>query len=180
MPPALPQVEVDLEVSSWLEGRGVRHTNWSVRLNDAWVPITELRGVTSTMTDADVSFHDEVDELVVLPPGCQYRKTYHPWLPLGTRVLRRVSVPRGDDRSVSQVPTSTADTMRRVLAAFPPLKRPLKTTITELRVGAHGRLIPEHEWQERLANVPRRRALARSTSLPGGEEPVVYPRRMRA
>src|SRR5689334_14089042 len=147
MSPPLRQVEVDLEVSSWIEGLGVRHTNWSVRLNDAWVPVTELRGVAATVADPEISFHDEVDELLVLPPGCQYRKTYQPWLPVGTRVLKRVSVPRPAGRKSAHAPASTADTLRSVLGAFPPLKRPLKTTVTEWRVGDHGRLIPEHEWQ---------------------------------
>lgn len=165
-------VEVDLEVSSWVEGRGVRHTNWSVRLNDAWIPVAELKGVAATVADSEVSFHDEVDELLVLPPGCQYRKTYHPCLPIGTRLLKRVSVPRDADRSGRCVPTSTADAMHRVMTAFPPLKRPLKTTVTEWRAGDHGRLIPEHEWQKHHADVPRRRAPARSVSLPGHEEPA--------
>lgn len=63
------RVEVNLEVSSWIEGRGVKHTDWSVRVNDSWVPIKELRNVGATMADPEFSFDGEVDEQRVIPPG---------------------------------------------------------------------------------------------------------------
>jgi hypothetical protein len=170
MPKPAPPVEVDLEVSSWVEGRGVRHSNWSVRLKDAWIPIAELRDVAATVTDPEVTFHDEVDERVVLPPGCQYRKTYHPWLPIGTRVLKRVSVPRDANRTAAHGPTPTAATLQQVLAAFPAIKQPLKTTVTELRVDRNGRLVSELEWQARHADLHRRSAPVRAPSFPANED----------
>src|SRR6516225_4908092 len=142
-----PPVEVDLEVSSWVEGRGVRHTNWAVRLNDAWVPVAELRDIAATLANPEVALDEEVDELCVLPPGCQYRKTYHPVLPIGTQVAKRVSTPRMDARASATRPATAGEATRQVIAAFPPLKPPLKTTVTEFRVGHRGRLVSEAEWQ---------------------------------
>lgn len=158
---AARSVEVDLEVSSWIEGRGVRHTNWAVRLNAAWVPVAELAGVVATIADPDIELSDEVDEFLVLPPGCQYRKTYHPRLPVGTRVLRRVSAPRVERRTSTAAPATASEALSRLTKSFPPPKQPLKTTVTELRVAGHGKLVSELEWQERSAEARSRKPLVR-------------------
>ncbi len=148
------RVQVDLEVSSWVEGRGVRHTNWSVRVNDAWIPIAELRDVGRTATDPELSFDDdEVEELRVLPPGCQYRITYHPRLAVGTRVQKRVSVPLAQPPSHQHAPVDADAAFARLLAMGSGPKLPLKTTFTELRVTPRG-LISEDLWQRAERKVP--------------------------
>src|SRR5689334_4427053 len=87
------RVEVRLETSSWVEGRGVRHTDWSVRVGDAWVRIRELRDVVRAIADPDVSFDEDVDELLVLPRGCQYRITHLLRVAVGTQLRKRISAP---------------------------------------------------------------------------------------
>jgi hypothetical protein len=143
---AVGQIEVDLEVSSWIEGRGVRHVDWSVRVNDSWVAIKELRHVGRTMAEPDFSFDDEVEEQRVIPPGCQYRTTYHPRLAVGTRVQRRVSVPLVLPSSTQRAPESDEAAFRRLMAAGYAPKLPLKTTFTEYRVTSRG-LVTEERWQ---------------------------------
>lgn len=146
--PAGVRVEVNLEVSSWIEGRGVKHTDWAVRVNDSWVPIKELRNVGATMADPDFSFDDEVDELRVIPPGCQYRTTYHPRLAVGTRVQRRVSVPLVLPASGKPVAETPEEAFRQLMAAGSATKLPLKTTFTDYRVTARG-LVTEERCQRR-------------------------------
>ncbi len=147
-------VEVALEVSSWIEGRGVRHTNWSVRVNDAWIPIGELRDVVRTMTDPDLSFDDEVDERRVLPPGCQYRITYHPRLAVGARVQRRVSVPLVQPSHHKAAPETIEGAFQRFMAAGFGQKLPLKTTFTDFRVTVRGRFVTEETWQRHQQQRP--------------------------
>jgi hypothetical protein len=131
-----PWYRVDLEVSSWVEGRGVRHTDWSVRINDAWVPVSKLRDVASTMTDPMACFTDEdVDEMRVLPAGCQYRITYHQRLLRGTRLLRRISVPCSD-----------AEISRRSKGDRGAWKLPIAVTTTEFRVTGPNRYVTEERW----------------------------------
>lgn len=150
------RVQVDLEVSSWVEGRGVRHTNWSVRVNDAWIPIAELRDVGRTATDPELSFYDDqVEDLRVLPPGCQYRITYHPRLAVGTRVQKRVSVPLAQPASRLRAPLDADAAFARLLAMGAGPKLPLKTTFTELRVTPRG-LISEELWQRRQQRAERK------------------------
>jgi hypothetical protein len=140
------RVEVNLEVSSWIEGRGVKHTDWSVRVNDSWVPIKELRNVGATMADPDFSFDDEVDELRVIPPGCQYRTTYHPRLAVGTRVQRRISVPLVLPAAGKHAAETAEEAFRQLMAAGYATKLPLKTTFTDYRVTARG-LVTEERWR---------------------------------
>ena len=139
------RVEVNLEVSSWIEGRGVKHTDWNVRVNDSWVPIRELRNVGRTMADPDFSFDDEVDEQRVIPPGCQYRTTYHPRLAVGTCVQRRVSVPLVLPAG-KRVAETVEEAFRQLMAAGYSTKLPLKTTFTDYRVTSRG-LVSEERWQ---------------------------------
>ena len=139
--------EVDLEVSSWVEGRGVRHTNWSVRVNAAWVPIAKLRGVAATMTAPTVSFADgDVEELRVLPRGCQSRITYHPLLPDGTELLRRISVPCSDE-----------EIRRRSKSMAGSRRLPLDVTTTAFRVVGPNRIVTEERWQLARQRGERRR-----------------------
>jgi hypothetical protein len=155
-------VEVDLEVSSWLEGRGVRHTDWSVRVNDSWVQIKELRSVARTMAEPTLSFDDEVDELRVIPPGCQYRITFHVRLPVGSRVQRRISVPLVLPSPGKGAPETVEAAFQQLMAAGFAPKLPLKTTFTDFRVVERG-LIAEQRWQAR-----QRRQVSRvSPSAPG-------------
>ena len=140
------RVEVNLEVSSWIEGRGVKHTDWSVRVNDSWVPIKELRHVGATMADPDFSFDDDVDDLRVIPPGCQYRTTYHPRLAVGTRVQRRISVPLVLPAEGKRVALTPEEAFRQLMAAGCATKLPLKTIFTDYRVTARG-LVTEERWQ---------------------------------
>lgn len=155
-------VEVNLEVSSWIHGRGVRHTNWKVQVNDALVSIKDLRHVASTMTDPDLSFDDEVDEMRVLPPGCQYRITYHPRLLVGTRVQRRISVPLELPPQHRHKPETMEAAFSRLMAAGYGPKLPLKTTFTDYRVTSRGLLVTEEAWQRREQS--RRSASAPPTS----------------
>ena len=159
--------DVNLETASWVEGRGVRHTDWSVRVNDTWVPIRELGGVGATMADPQFSMVDDVDELVVLPAGCQYRKTYHPRLAYGTRLQKRVSVPREPPRRASAPgPLSEDEALRNLVAAFPSVKTPLHTTLMEYRVIGPQRLITEELWQRgQERNEGRRKAPTRERML---------------
>ena len=154
------RVEVNLEVSSWIEGRGVKHTDWSVRVNDSWVPIKELRNVGATMADPDFSFDDEVDELRVIPPGCQYRTTYHPRLAVGTRVQRRISVPLVLPEGKRAAETHE-EAFRQLMAAGSATKLPLKTIFTDYRVTARG-LVTEERWQ-RSSRRDRAKVLAERT-----------------
>src|SRR5688572_13625523 len=140
------RIEVNLEVSSWIEGRGVKHTDWSVRVNDSWVPIRELRNVGATMADPDFSFDDEVDELRVIPPGCQYRTTYHPRLAIGTRVQRRISVPLVLPADAKRAAVTVEAAFQQLMAAGYSTKLPLKTIFTDYRVTARG-LVTEERWQ---------------------------------
>jgi hypothetical protein len=143
------RASVELEVSSWIHGRGVRHTNWSVGVNDAMVQVGELRGVERTATDPELSFHDdEVNELRVLPPGCQYRITYHLRLPIGTRVQRRISTPLVQPPQHKRAPETLEAAFQRLAAAGYGPKLPLKTTFTEFRVARRG-LVTEEQWQRR-------------------------------
>src|SRR5688500_17793584 len=137
------RVQVNLEVSSWIEGRGVKHTDWNVRVNDSWVPIKELRNVGATMADPDFSFDDEVDELRVIPPGCQYRTTYHPRLAVGTRVQRRISVPLVLPADGKRAAETAEVAFRQLMAAGCSPKLPLKTTFTDYRVTARGLVTQE-------------------------------------
>jgi len=148
------RVSLDLEVSSWIEGRGVRHTNWSVGVNDALIPVGELREVERTATDPELSFHDDdVDELRVLPPGCQYRITYHLQLPVGTRVQRRTSTPLVQPANHKRAP-ETAEGAFQLMAATYGRKLPLKTTFTDFRVVPRG-LVTEEQWQRRQQQAAR-------------------------
>lgn len=143
------RAQIDLEVSSWIEGRGVRHTNFSVGVNDALVPVGELREVERTATDPELSFHDDdVNELCILPPGCQYRITYHLRLPVGTRVQRRISRPLVQPPQHKAAPETAEAAFQRLMAAGYAPKLPLKTIFTEFRVTARG-LITEQQWQRR-------------------------------
>lgn len=160
---AVSATQVDLEVSSWIEGRGVRHVDWSVRVNDSWVPIKELRNVGRTMAEPDFSFDDEVEEQRVIPPGCQYRTTYHPRLAVGTRVQRRVSVPLVLPSPTQRAPESAALAFQRLMAAGYAPKLPLKTTFTEYRVTLRG-LVTEERWQRQQQRLAGRVA---TTAAPG-------------
>ncbi len=167
------RVEVNLEVSSWIEGRGVKHTSWSVRVNDSWVPIKELRNVGTTMADPDFSFDDEVEELRVIPPGCQYRTTYHPRLAIGTCVQRRISVPL-ELPAGKRTAETVEEAFRQLMAAGYGPKLPLKTTFTDFRVTARG-LITEERWQSQQQR-SKTRVQATPTrvehSLAGSEGPT--------
>lgn len=165
------RVQIDLEVSSWIEGRGVRHTNWSVGVNDALVPVSELRDVERTATDPELSFHDDdLNELHVLPPGCQYRITYHLRLPVGTRVQRRISTPLTQPPHHKRAPETVEGAFQRFMAAGYGPKLPLKTTFTEFRV-THRGLVTEDTWQRRQqrADNPTRRAPQPAASVDSSE-----------
>jgi hypothetical protein len=155
--PSVRKFQINLENSSWIEGRGVRHSEWSVRVNDAWIPVRDLRDVGSTMADPHFAFEED-DEFRVLPAGCQYRITFHPCLPIGTQLLKRVSVPRELPRRAARAePVTQEDALRAVLAAFPPLKTPLQTTLTEYRVVGHNKYVTEATWQRAGLNETQRR-----------------------
>ena len=155
------EVELDLEVSSWIEGRGVRHTDWVVRLRDAWIPIQDLPEIDATRAEHEVAAN-EIDPLRVLPPGCQYRITYHLRLPIGTALRRRVSSPRPDVRRREPPPKTLNAAVHDVLAAFPPPKPPLKTTLTDFRIAGPDRLLTEAEWNEERARSIQRVELGRA------------------
>jgi hypothetical protein len=179
------RVQVNLEVSSWIEGRGVRHTNWSVRVNDAWIPIAELRDVGRTATDPELSFYDDdVDESRVLPPGCQYRITYHPRLPVGTQIQKRVSVPLVQPPVDKRGPEDANAAFARLLAMGSSPKLPLKTTFTDLRVTARG-LVSEERWQRRQqrldqngSKAPRSRQTVVASEAVGAAELQAFTQRL--
>jgi hypothetical protein len=164
-PTGVELLEITLETSSWVAGRGVRHVSWSVRVGDAWVPIRDLREVARTIADPDIGFDDDVDELSVLPRGCQYRITHHLRVGIGTRLQKRISVPLEIPRARPALDTETTDdALRRIIAALPPSKPRLKTTVVEFRVARHGTLITEEEWQRRNGERRRRPPARRATT----------------
>src|SRR5688500_12565909 len=116
------------------------------------------------MTDPDFSFDDEVDELRVIPPGCQYRRTYHPKLPVGTSVQRRISVPLVLPSPEERPPETIEAAFGKLMAAGFGPKLPLKTTFTDYRVTERG-LVSEARWQRRQQRLNGRAP----TNLPQAE-----------
>jgi hypothetical protein len=168
------RVQVDLEVSSWIEGRGVRHTHWTVGVNDAMVEIEDLRDVGRTATDPELSFYDdEVDEMRVLPPGCQYRITYHPRLPVGTRVQKRISTPLAQPPNKKQGAETVESAFQRFMAAGYGRKLPLKTVFTDFRVAPRG-LVTEEAWQrsQQRGSTEGRRTPTRDRQIAGRSDAV--------
>ena len=186
--PGPVRVLVELEVSSWIHGRGVRHTDYSVRVNDAWIPISELRDVARVVADPDYSFDDEVDESLVIPPGCQYRITYRPRLLVGTRVQRRISVPREPSSGPECIPAAAEEEFQRFLRVGLGPKLALHTVFTELRVTRRGQLVTEEQWQRgrsrRLpavqADVRQLESSRRELGVVGRAEIEEFARRLRA
>lgn len=182
------RVQVEFEVSSWIHGRGVRHTDYSVRVNDAWIPINELRDVVRVVADPDYSFDDEVEESLVIPPGCQYRITYRPRLVVGTRVQRRISVPREPSSRDKRVPTTAEEAFQQLMRVGLGPKLALTTTFTDLRVTRRGQLVTEEQWQRcqsRQRSAPsadRREAEppSRERSIVTTAEIEAFTRRLRA
>jgi hypothetical protein len=146
-----PRYRVSLEDSSWIEGRGVRHTKWLVKVNDSWVKLRDLRDVASTMAEPTASYDEEdVDELKVLPAGCQYRITYHPRLLYGAELKRCVSVPQDEAPSRDVPPKSIMDSFGR-------FKARLRVIVTEYRVTGEQRLVTEDRWQRARKEPEQRR-----------------------
>jgi hypothetical protein len=135
---------IEFENSTWVVERGVRHTEWFVKLNDAWVRVADVPGAEACLgssgdeTDSD-GFSD-----VRLPPGCQYLRRFRLVLPLGTPIRRRVSKPRSVRRAAAPGSQAVAaDLKRDVLTYFRFAKPPLAVSETEFLVARRGLVIGE-------------------------------------
>jgi hypothetical protein len=132
---------VELENSTWVVERGVRHTEWFVKLADAWVRAADVPGVEASLrSDQSASDVDHFADLN-LPPGCQYLCRFRMIVPLGTPVRRRVSKPRNVRRAAARSEVVGADLKRDVLAYFRFAKPPLSVTETRFLVARGGRLV---------------------------------------
>jgi hypothetical protein len=171
--PVQRHVELELENSSYIEGRGVRHTHWDVRINDAWIPVDELRGVEFIRADPDTWFSPDTDARKVLPSGCQYRITFYPRLPIGTRVRRRISVPLGDPprpkAPAREKPVGMHEALAQMLRAYPPPKPPLKTNFTQFIVCGEHKLKTDAEVRFEQDERRRRRQAAPAPAISAAE-----------
>lgn len=145
---------VEFENSSWVVERGVRHTEWFVKLADKWVRVADVQGI-----DADpaiVGTAGEIDDEYI-PPGCQYLRRFRVVLPLGTPVHRRVSSPRSTRRSSAPSTSKAvgADLKRDILSYFRYAKPPLAVVETHFRVARRG-LVPEERWERAVAGRAQR------------------------
>ena len=84
----------------------------------------------------------------VLPPGCQYRITYHPRLPVGTQVRRRISTPLVKPPRHKGDPETIEAAFGRLLAAGSGWQSPKKVAFADFRVTVRG-LVTEEAWQRR-------------------------------
>ena len=149
-----PATVVELENSSWVVERGVRHTEWFVKLGDAWTHLADVPAAASSRAEDDPE--DGVVEpegRQVLPPGCQYLIRFRLVLPHGTPVRRRVSMPR-DGRRARRASAGAVgtDLKRDILSFFRYTKPPLAVVETEFRVVRAG-LVTLQRWERaRSAN----------------------------
>jgi len=139
---------VEFENSSWVVERGVRHTEWFVKLADGWVRVADVPGVEASLGSGDAT--DESGDFgdLRVPPGCQYLCRFRLVLPLGTPIRRRVSKPRSVRRSAS--PRSGivgTDLKRDVLAYFRFMKPPLSVSETLFLVARRGLVVDERPVQ---------------------------------
>ena len=159
-------VAIDLEDSSWIVGRGVLHTRWSVRLNDAWVDVRDLPGVVSTAAEAGMAFAEDTDDERVIPPGCQYRITHHLRLPVGTRLRKRISTPRElPPRKHARLPATLDDAVWQTLQAFPPLKTRLHARSKDYRVVGNHRCVSERRYRQGRQQQASRRTVQRAARV---------------
>jgi hypothetical protein len=130
---------VELENSTWVVERGVRHTEWFVKLADSWARVADVAGVeTSLGSSDDVTVTDDFGD-VHLPPGCQYICRFRVVLPLGTPLRRRVSRPRSARRAAPSGSDAVgADLKRDILGYFRYAKPPLAVTETHFLVARRG------------------------------------------
>jgi hypothetical protein len=134
---------VEVENSTWVVPRGVRHTEWFVKLADGWVRVADVPGVEASLGSdgAGSDSHDFGD--VHLPAGCQFLCRFRLSVPLGTAVRRRVSKPRGVRRPAARSEAVGTDLKRDVLAYFRFAKPPLSVTETRFVVGRRGLVLDE-------------------------------------
>ena len=134
---------VELENSSWVVARGVRHTEWFVKLADGWVRIADVPGAEGFGTPDARNESNQFGD-VHLPPGCQYLCRFRVVLPLGTPIRRHVSRPRGVRRAgASRSETVGTDLKRDVLSYFRFAKPPLAVAETLFLVARRGLVLAE-------------------------------------
>lgn len=144
-------VAVEFENSTWVVERGVRHTEWFVKLGDGWKRVADVAGAETNLGACDVTTDSDVVGDVHLPPGCQYLNRYRLVVPLGTLVRRRVSRPRTTRRTPSsRSETVGTDLKRDVLAYFRFAKPPLAVMETHFIVGRRG-LVLDQSVERRVA-----------------------------
>lgn len=145
-------VSVELENSSWVAPRGVRHTEWFVKVGDGWTRLTELPEVLVTLAEEDPEDGSAPEGFVTRPPGCQYLCRFRVVLPVGTALRRRVSMPRDARRTRRARGTAPVgfDLRRDILSHFRYAKPPLSVLETHFRVGRRG-LVAETEWERAIA-----------------------------
>lgn len=145
---------VELENSSWVVERGVRHTEWYVKFGDVWSRAADARDTVATRAANDPELGSHGGDFLVLPPGCQYLCRLRLRLPVGTSVRRRVSTPRQLRRSRARHGESDAvgaDLRRDILSFFRHSKPPLAVVETEFRVTRRG-LVPAEVWERKRAS----------------------------
>jgi hypothetical protein len=142
---------VELENSSWVVERGVRHTEWFVKLGDDWARVADVAGTEATAGSSDGAKDKDDFGDVHLPPGCQYLHRFRVVLPLGTPIRRRVSKPRSArlaSRSGSEA--VGVDLKRDILGYFRFAKPPLSVTETCFLVARRG-LVLDQRVERRIA-----------------------------
>jgi len=145
-------IVVEMENSSWIVERGVRHTEWFVQLGGVWIRAAEAPDAATTHASEDSEpGRTESGEMVVMPPGCQYLCRLSLRLPVGTPVRRRVSMPRRSRaRSRPAAGPMAPDLRRDILSFFRYPKPPLAVVETEFRVARRG-LVPAELWERKRA-----------------------------
>ncbi len=152
---------VELENSSWVVERGVRHTEWFVKLADGWVRATDIPGAEASPVSSEAQGDGDAFGDVHLPPGCQYLRRLRIVLPLGTPLRRRVSKPRSVRRAAP--PRSEAlgaDLKRDILGYFRFQKPPLAVTETRFLVARRG-LVLDQRAEREVENPPKKPIRAR-------------------
>lgn len=148
---AFPSRVLELENSSWVVARGVCHTEWFVRVGEAWTRIADVPGASATVADDHAeSGAGDTDGFVNRPAGCQYICRYRLTLPIGTAVRRRVSKPREARRTSRGAETVSAGLRRDILTYFRFMKPPVGVVETNFRLTRAG-LVSEAQWENAAA-----------------------------
>ena len=144
---------VELENSTWVVERGVRHTEWFVKIGAVWARAADMPEAVALDTRDDAV--DPSLELAERPPGCQYLCRVRLTLPIGTELKRRVSSPRSVRRRKGRggAPVGTRDLRRDILSFFRYVKPPLTVKEMDFRVTRRG-IVSAERRDRRLVSGP--------------------------